>query len=84
MDGRADGLYRVSHVDQTEAGRYATKVYSNCDAVELLLNGKSLGTKSKGETFLWDVPLTAGKNQLSAEATRDGKHVADALCIRCE
>jgi beta-galactosidase len=60
------------------------KVYSNCDAVELLLNGKSLGTKRKGETFVWDVPLGAGENQLRAEATRDGKQVVDARCIRCE
>lgn len=78
-------VYIVSHTwTKRKQGATPTKVYSNCDAVELLLNGKSLGTKSKGETFLWDVPLTAGKNQLSAEATRDGKHVADALCIRCE
>jgi beta-galactosidase len=78
-------VYIVSHTwTKRKQGATSIKVYSNCDAVDLLLNGKSLGTKSKGETFLWDVPLGAGDNELRAEATRDGKHIVDALCIRCE
>jgi len=78
-------VYIVSHTwAKRKPGATSIKVYSNCDAVELLLNGKSMGTKRKGEAFVWDVPLDAGDNQLRAEATRDGKHVVDGISIRCE
>lgn len=37
--------------------------YSNCDEVELFLNGKSLGRKKPGELFdfVWQVPYTPGE-----------------------
>jgi len=55
--------------------------YSNCDSVELFLNGKSLGSKSFGGEndmhLQWMVPYQAG--QLKAVATKDGKVIATAL-----
>jgi beta-galactosidase len=51
-------------------------VYSNCDTVELLLNGKSLGVKPRQplEHLEWYVPYQRGT--LSARASKDG-------CVVC-
>ena len=54
-------------------------VYSNADEVELLLNGKSLGTDRPGRSWdemqcEWMVPWQPG--ELTAIARRDGKEVA--------
>ncbi|MCK0156478.1 DUF4982 domain-containing protein [Cellulophaga sp. F20128] len=51
--------------------------YSNCDSVELFLNGKSLGVKEMGEDMdlVWQVPYTAGV--LEAKGIKDGKVVAE-------
>ncbi|TDN36085.1 DUF4982 domain-containing protein [Hymenobacter sp. UV11] len=53
------------------------QVYSNCDEVELFLNGKSLGTKPKpadDSPRAWDV--TFAKGTLRAVARNKGKEVA--------
>jgi beta-galactosidase len=53
------------------------QVYSNCDEVELFLNGKSLGTKPKpadDAPRTWDV--TFAKGTLRAVARNKGKEVA--------
>jgi beta-galactosidase len=53
--------------------------YSNCDEVELFLNGKSLGRqKPRAELldFVWDVPYEPG--ELRAAGYRDGAHVESA------
>jgi beta-galactosidase len=45
------------------------KIYSNCDSVELFVNGQSLGTRQPDDIrrFIWDnVTLTKGDNQLRA------------------
>lgn len=53
--------------------------YTNADSVELLLNGKSLGTKSFEDTndlhLTWQVPYQVGV--LKAVATKDGKVMAE-------
>lgn len=54
------------------------KVYSNCDAVELKLNGVSLGkTNSSDCRFVWpDVELKPGPNRVEAYAFRNGQMLA--------
>ena len=43
-------------------------VYTNCDSVELLLNGVSLGTQPyEGEQLVWKVPYKAGKIEARAK-----------------
>ncbi len=51
------------------------KVYSNCDAVELFLNGESLGqmqSLGNGIFFLETVSLSAGENVVRAVGTMNG------------
>lgn len=57
------------------------RVYSNGDAVELFLNGKSLGRQAmvKDSHLAWSVPYKAGK--LSAKAYRDGKLVVSTEVV---
>ena len=57
-------------------GKVAVWVYSNTDQVELFLNGKSLGRKTRvADSHLeWAVPYTPGT--LSAKAYRGGRLVA--------
>ncbi len=49
------------------------KIYSNCESVELRVNGKSCGTHSLNEDhiFLWkDIPLKDGENAIEASGTK--------------
>lgn len=51
--------------------------YSNCDSVELFLNGKSLGEKEMGDQMdlVWNVPYQAGV--LEAKGIKNGEIVAE-------
>jgi beta-galactosidase len=53
--------------------------YSNCDAMELFLNGQSLGRKTPGELldFVWKVPYRPG--ELKAVGYRDGRAAATKI-----
>ncbi|HHY85344.1 MAG TPA: DUF4982 domain-containing protein [Verrucomicrobia bacterium] len=57
------------------------EVYSNCDTVELFLNGRSLGRKTFQEatnsTFHWTVPFEPG--ELKAVATRRQQSITRSL-----
>ena len=56
------------------------KIYSNCDQVELRVNGKALDkvSKDKVNRFVWaNVELQPGKNLISAKGEIGGKTVAD-------
>jgi beta-galactosidase len=70
----------VANWTPTDFGTYddaRVQVYSNCDEVELLLNGKSLGVKSKpadDSPRNWDVPFDEGS--LKAIGKNKGKEVA--------
>jgi beta-galactosidase len=63
--------------NRADAHVETVEVYTNCQQVDLLLNGKSLGSKSKhsDDTPLrWTVPYQAGT--LKAVATNNGQVVA--------
>lgn len=61
------------------------KVYSNCDKVELFLNGKSLGNKQRDSQNFpaaglhWNVNFNNGNNQLKAVSKVDGRIMTDSL-----
>jgi len=59
------------------------KVYSNCDSVELKLNGVSLGTASGDDcVFVWPkVTLARGQNRIEASGTRGGQSYNDVITI---
>lgn len=56
------------------------EVYSNCEEVELFLNGKSLGKKNKppAVTRTWQVPFAAGTLRAVAK-NKEGEPVTDEL-----
>jgi beta-galactosidase len=63
-------------------------VFSNCDEVELVQAGKSLGRKTKtlgelpAQGLNWDVQFKAGANHLKAKAFKGGKLVVtDTLTV---
>src|ERR1035437_6886228 len=64
---------------QFKGKKITVNVYSNCDSVELFLNGKSLGEKSfKGTQDIhlsWEVPFAKGT--LKASAKNDGKVICE-------
>jgi beta-galactosidase len=66
-------------VDRTQPVT-AIKIYSNAEAVELRVNGVSLGTKtSASHIFLWPgVTLQPGRNAIAANAIRGGRELADS------
>lgn len=56
------------------------KVYANCDSVELILNGKSQGSRSSTNCiFTWPLTLAGGKNSVRAIGKTGGVRVSDSL-----
>jgi len=62
-------------------GPTSFKTYSNCDTVELFMNGKSLGRKSGTNcVFVWDnVTINPGKCQVRAVGDHDGHRCNDEV-----
>ena len=63
------------------------KIYSNCDTVELTINGKSLGKAAGNDIKIFrfeKAQLQPGKNTLTATGTRDGKTVTDTCTIELD
>ncbi|MFD1629856.1 glycoside hydrolase family 2 TIM barrel-domain containing protein [Pseudopedobacter beijingensis] len=58
------------------------KVYSNLKAVELFIDGKSLGIKNTSNcTAIWDVPFSDGEHILTAQSAQKDTDLSDALRI---
>ena len=60
------------------------KIYSNCDTVELFINGQSVGTRKADviHRFIWEnVTLKAGMNQLRAVGKSAGATHEDSCPI---
>ncbi|MBV9773793.1 MAG: glycoside hydrolase family 2 protein [Gemmatimonadetes bacterium] len=71
------------------AGKPRTvRVWSNCDAVELLLNGTSQGTKRRdpqdfpAQGLRWSVHFTDGENRLDARCPGQPASASDSLRVR--
>jgi beta-galactosidase len=66
------------------------KVYSNCDEVELFLDGRSLGSKRRNSRdfpaagLRWTSAFPSGDVKLHAIGKRNGKIVTDAIGFRYE
>lgn len=64
------------------------KVYSNCDAAELFVNGKSYGVKKRNSQdfpaagLRWNVPFNKGENNISVIATKGKTKVEDAITFQ--
>ncbi|MGA2322997.1 MAG: glycoside hydrolase family 2 TIM barrel-domain containing protein [Sedimentisphaerales bacterium] len=69
------------HTERTDPNT-AVKVYSNCDSVELKVNGQTIGSQTeKNCVFKWfDIRLKPGLNTIEASVARDGKTYTD----KCE
>jgi len=65
------------------AGAVNLKVYSNCESVDLILNGVPIGQKTSADKlYIWqDCPLKEGKNEIVAIGTANGKRVKDIVVI---
>ncbi|MDR2037806.1 MAG: DUF4982 domain-containing protein [Bacteroidales bacterium] len=61
------------------------KVYSNCQEVELFVNGKSYGRKKRNSQdfpaagLCWDIPFVAGENQIRAVGHKGKETVTDEI-----
>ena len=66
-------------INRTEP-KTQVKIYSNCDAVELKINGVSQGVvHSDNHIFLWnDRELQLGENRIEAIGTKVGRSYADS------
>jgi beta-galactosidase len=66
-------------INRTEP-KTPVKIYSNCDAVELKINGVSQGTvHSVNHIFLWsDRQLVPGENRIEVSASQDAKTYTDS------
>ncbi|GIV36373.1 MAG: hypothetical protein KatS3mg032_0752 [Cyclobacteriaceae bacterium] len=53
------------------------EVFSNCDEVELFVDGKSHGKLKKNTGYVWSVDFTDGMHELRAVGIKQGKIVTD-------
>ena len=75
-----DVLHLLPHWNWKEGQTVDVWAYTNCDDVELFLNGRSLGKKSKeGDDLhlVWHVPWQAG--ELKAVGHRGGREITDVV-----
>jgi beta-galactosidase len=87
-------IHIFGHTWQTRWGKSGEKklmkVYSNCDEVELFLNGVSLGKKKRySQNFptaglRWESALLDGKNTLKATGKKGKEQVTDEISFTYE
>ncbi|MDP4182681.1 MAG: glycoside hydrolase family 2 TIM barrel-domain containing protein, partial [Bacillota bacterium] len=72
-------VHLLPHWNWSSGTNVEVWAYSNCDTVELFLNGTSLGSKSVGNSLhlTWNVPWSAGT--LRAKGTKGGTVVYDEV-----
>jgi beta-galactosidase len=67
--------------DPRPPGHVPVKVYSNCEKIELFVNGRSLGSRSGEDcVFVWtNVVLDEGEADVRAVGEKNGKPYADRV-----
>lgn len=78
-------VYIYSHTNVHRSGNPAEKqsleVFSNCDEVELFVNGVSQGKQAKKNEFVWPVNYLTGVNEIKAIAHKDGETIRTNMQI---
>jgi beta-galactosidase len=73
-------VYITGHTFTNRLTNITAKVYANCAAVELFVDGVSQGSQTSSNcVFSWPVTLRVGTNAVSAIGTLGGIQVTDAL-----
>jgi len=76
-------VYIVSHTKRNYYGKLNEdknlRIYSNCDEVELFLNGTSLGKKQRQYVYRWKISFNPGINNLKAVARTGVHYVEDEI-----
>jgi beta-galactosidase len=79
-------VYIVSHTWTNRKGvkgeKKRIRVFSNCETVELFLNGRSLGARDKD--FVWYVKFREGESELYAKGRKEGITVTDRIRVYYE
>lgn len=77
-------IYIVSHTKTNIIGRKdevkKQEIFSNCDEVELFLNGEKIGNRKK-HPYIWSVKYKEGVNNIKAVGRKNGLEVTDSLMI---
>jgi beta-galactosidase len=78
-------VYIYSHTNVHRLGNPAEKqnleIFSNCDEVELYVNGVSQGKQQKKNEFIWLVNYQLGVNEIKAIGHKDGESVRTNMQI---
>lgn len=78
------GTNPASHAGEARLVTQPVEIFTNLAAVELFLNGKSLGSKRADESrhLSWDVPFRNGINVVEARGVTGPKSISDKTNVR--
>ncbi|MGD1843493.1 MAG: glycoside hydrolase family 2 TIM barrel-domain containing protein [Thermonemataceae bacterium] len=69
------------HRSGVKGEKQPLEVFSNCEEVELFLDGVSLGKKAKAKEYRWAATLTEGPHELKAVAHHQGNTLTTQMTI---
>lgn len=78
-------VYINAHTNTHRTGNLAqpqaVEVFSNCNGVELFVDGRSTGKRAKAEGYVWNVLVGEGFHDLKAVGTHEGETVRNGLRV---